>query len=423
LRRENYVRKTIGLCPVNSRAGALGLLPAAQAQEGPKPEAVGLRPDAPPYAVHGPYWVGVMEFKAETGFHPTTVAVWYPALNPDGHPEKETYFQVHRASNAPMPWQGHAISDASPDGSGGPYPLVIFAHGLFMARFTSAYLVEHLASYGFVVMAIEYADDFETARLADPDLSMYTRPKDVSWQIGYADELTGAGNTLEGMIDAQQVAVVGHSYGGNTALMAGGAQLDFNGPTSMCVQYADQTFVTDSRPEHVVCADTVRKLVNLTKLDTAPEGLWPSWGDPRVDAIVPLAPDIMSFGADSLKNITVPTMIMVGSRDQLILSDLPLYKPYLYDSLGSTSKSMVVFDNADHGIFTDTCAVAPWMIEWGVFSLCSDPVWDMDRAHDLINHFTTAFLLAALKGDTDAAAALAPDAVSFPGIEYQTTGF
>jgi hypothetical protein len=31
----------------------------------------------------------------------------------------------------------------------------------------------------------------------------------------------------------------------------------------------------------------------------------------------------------------------------------------------------------------------------------------MDRAHDLINHFTTAFLLATLKGDTDAAAALA----------------
>ena len=50
-------------------------------------------------------------------------------------------------------------------------------------------------------------------------------------------------------------------------------------------------------------------------------------------------------------------------------------------------------------------------------------VWDMNHTLDLINHFTTAFLLATLKGDTGAAAALAPDAVSFPGIQYEATGF
>jgi hypothetical protein len=47
----------------------------------------------------------------------------------------------------------------------------------------------------------------------------------------------------------------------------------------------------------------------------------------------------------------------------------------------------------------------------------------MDRAHDLINHFTTAFLLDTLKGDAAAHAALAPDAVAFPGIEYQAEGY
>ncbi len=57
------------------------------------------------------------------------------------------------------------------------------------------------------------------------------------------------------------------------------------------------------------------------------------------------------------------------------------------------------------------------------FFCCADPVWDVDRAHDLIDHFVTAFLLATLKGDAEAAAALAPDAVSFPGIAYETTGF
>jgi CubicO group peptidase (beta-lactamase class C family) len=42
---------------------------------------------------------------------------------------------------------------------------------------------------------------------------------------------------------------------------------------------------------------------------------------------------------------------------------------------------------------------------------------------DLINHFATAFLLAELKGDAEAAAALAPENVSFPGIEYQAEGY
>jgi hypothetical protein len=50
-------------------------------------------------------------------------------------------------------------------------------------------------------------------------------------------------------------------------------------------------------------------------------------------------------------------------------------------------------------------------------------VWDIDRAHDLVNHFVIAFLLAELKGDAEAAAALAPDVVSFPGIAYEAQGF
>ena len=55
------------------------------AQEGPKPEAVGLHPDAPPYALHGPYWVGTREFVIEPDSErPLPVTVWYPALDEDG---------------------------------------------------------------------------------------------------------------------------------------------------------------------------------------------------------------------------------------------------------------------------------------------------------------------------------------------------
>ena len=159
----------------------------------------------------------------------------------------------------------------------------------------------------------------------------------------------------------------------------------------------------------------------LAGLKTAPDGLWPSWGDSRVSAIVPLAAEAIDFGAESFKNVTVPALIMAGSKDRFEHAELPLYRPYIYDNLGSTTKSLVMFDGADHMIFSPTCNNSPWIAEIGLFWFCSDPVWDMDRAHDLINHFTTAFLLDVLKNDKDAHKALLPDAVTFPGIDYQTT--
>ena len=62
----------------------------------------------------------------------------------------------------------------------------------------------------------------------------------------------------------------------------------------------------------------------------------------------------------------------------------------------SAEKVLVVLEGSDHYIVGDTCDATPWLIDMGLAFVCSDPVWDMDRAHDLINHFTTAFLLATL---------------------------
>ncbi len=70
----------------------------------------------------------------------------------------------------------------------------------------------------------------------------------------------------------------------------------------------------------------------------------------------------------------------------------------------------------------NSCEVVPWLVdEFQAFSSCADPVWDKDRAHDLINHFTTAFLLDVFNSDTEAHSALLAENVSFPGITYETT--
>ncbi len=391
-------------------------LPVVFAQDA-QPEPVGLRPDAPTYALHGPYWVGTMQLQAQTVSHPTVVTLWYPALNPSALEEGITY-----------DWQGvtvvgHAIQDAAPDNSGGTYPLVIFSHGSNGAPTVAPYLMEHWASQGFVVMSIAYADNWVTPLPVEDFSSIFTRPQDVSWQIDYAESLTAKGGKLEGTINTDQIAVAGHSFGGETALLAAGAPIDF-GPESWC----DANPTTPSSPESGSANMCItgypgaqESLADLAGLKSAPEGLWPSWGDSRVDAIVPISPGLTDFSTKSLAEVMVPTLVLVGTADHWVYSDWPLYKTFSFETIGSPVKSLVEFANGDHMLVVDTCDTMPWLIDMGAYFFCADPVWDMDRAHDLMNHFTTAFLLDVLKGDEDAHAALLAENVSFPGITYETT--
>ncbi|MCA9904941.1 MAG: hypothetical protein KC547_13885, partial [Anaerolineae bacterium] len=91
--------------------------------------------------------------------------------------------------------------------------------------------------------------------------------------------------------------------------------------------------------------------------------------------------------------------------------------------VSSADKILVAFEDADHMIFGAKCDELPLFAEIGFYALCSDPVWDMDRAHDLTNHFVTAFLLTELTDDAESATALAPDAVQFTGVTYDAQGF
>jgi predicted dienelactone hydrolase len=379
----------------------------------------GLRPDAPPYAVHGPYAVGTREFVIEPDSErPLALTVWYPALNPDGLEESVTYMIEYPPALPQLPITGHALQDASPDTEHGPYPLVLFSHGAFGWRYSALYFIEHIASYGFVVMSVDHTGD-TPANMEDEGAFVrahVNRPKDITREIDFAEGLTAASGPLAGMIDTQHVAVSGDSSGGWTALLAAGARRDYTALRAWCAEYPDDVWT---------CGNLLGQeqvLADLLGLQAVPEGLWPSVGDPRIDAAVMFVPgNIPAFGKDGLAAVTVPSMVLAGSADVLLPFDQ--YAQPAYEGLGSQNKTFVVFEGGGHTMFGDSCSLAPWLTNFGLFWLCSDSVWDMDRAHDLSNHFTTAFLLATLKGDEDAAAVLAPDTASFPGITYETTGF
>lgn len=126
---------------------------------------------------------------------------------------------------------------------GGPFPVLAFSHGSTVSPKYNTVLLEHLASYGYIVVAPRHSGN------SIPDASLYfvtrgltcgilpfrpcadggsipalNRPQDVSFALDKLFDGT-LGADLKAAANQQQVGAFGWSVGGNTALMlVGGLQ-------------------------------------------------------------------------------------------------------------------------------------------------------------------------------------------------------
>ncbi len=395
------------------------LLSACQPIQAPVAGEIG--PDAPIYAPRGPFGVGFQTFvRAVESENPREIHSWYPALIPAGEEEEIEYaVQLKDPTWQPtMPpvVHGHALRNAALDAAQGPYPLVLLSHGFMLSPAWYHTLAEHYASYGFIVLAPDHPEQFDPT-FGEMWKTLIDRPAALTATLDYAEALTAPGGAMAGLIDMANVAVVGHSYGGYTALAAAGAQYDMAAYNARCAALADDD------PLAFFCMPIVpneRAMAERAGLTKTPTGLWPSFGDPRVTAIIPMAGDSYLFDQAGLAQITVPMMAIAGSAD----TGTPLAwgaQP-AYDYAASTQKSLVVLEGGEHMLFTTSCENQPWLSEHPYYEyFCFDPVWEKTQALDLIHHFSTAFLLDTLKGDQVAHATLLPNAADFPGIEFSST--
>lgn len=379
------------------------------------------RPAAPPYGVPGAYPVGSRDLETVND-PPLALKMWYPALPNDNVEEADAYsYEVKLGEPLGMVTiatsPGQAVQDAAFDLVQGPYPLVVLSPGFAIGANSYGWLAEHLASYGFVVIAPEHQETL------DPQNELWraaiTRPQDILAVFAYVDAAVEPSGDLAGLIDAEVTAVIGHSYGGYTALAAAGAQIDTASFTTHC-----EDAVRTEAPTAWLCEMLLPHLAEmayLAGLNAVSEGLWPDWSDPRVDAIVPMAGDAYFFGQVGLAQIDVPVLAIGGTLD----SDTPfLWGPQpTYEHASSSKKALLALNDAEHMIFSANCESIRWYAKLVVGEFCSDSVWNRNQAHDLVAHFTTAFLLTELKQDADAAAALAPDAVAFPSATYEAQGY
>lgn len=373
------------------------------------------------YAAQGAHAVGSQVF-ATTGAQeqPLTVRAWYPAVPSDGEqPATITYTAPNKFDEQITPGKeitsvGRALADARPEQTDEPYPLVVFSHGYALSPIVYSTLMEHYASQGYVVLAPEHNETFD-GELTEFWKELIDRPVDIHRTIDEAERLTRPGAPLAGLIDMDHVAVVGHSYGGYTALAAGGARFDFAAYRARCAA------LTADDPLGFFCSSIPHESDMATRagLDEVPSGLWPSFGDPRVTAGVSMAGDAYLFDQQGLAELEVPVMAMGGTIDD--------GTPYTwgakltYDGAASEDKTLITFPGAGHFLFADPCENLPW-VDNSVYrdAICIDAVWDT-RPLDIVEHYTTAFLRDTIDADPEARSILAGEQPRLDNVEYITT--
>lgn len=360
-------------------------------------------PDAPKLAARGAYSVGVRTVEAvnpdqlnvlavtpETPNprydRPLTLEMFYPGTVPAGQEARTTYRDVYgygpnnpERPNTPLTFAGRALRDAAPDAEGAPYPLVVLSHGYPGSRLMMTYLAENLASKGYVVAAIGHTDStFEN--VGDFSSTLVNRAKDQLFVIDEMARRSRDEGFLNGLVDADNTAVIGYSMGGYGALNAGGAG------------YSEAAASFPSLPPGA-----------LEPRITGTLG-----PDPRIKAVVAFAPwggeaalsaigipDLSFFDEAGLAGLRVPTLFIVGSQD-----DVSGYEggvKSLFEGAVNADRYMLVYQNARHNTAPNPPpAGAPNLSEYARYAEFS---WDARRINNINQHFVTAFLGRVLKGE------------------------
>jgi predicted esterase len=190
-------------------------------------DGAGLRELEPDPAARGPWDVGART--VEVGR--LTVEVWYPAPPGAGDGQPALDYDLRYAlpeSQRPLIDDARAprhpcdcSRDLPLDSDFGPYPVVIFLHGTAAWRSQSLTEVTHWASRGFVVLAADHPGLWLADTLAilcpDEPTGEYDVPGDVDAMLAALAEPSSELAFLQGAIDLERVALVGHSAGGSAA--------------------------------------------------------------------------------------------------------------------------------------------------------------------------------------------------------------
>ena len=335
------------------------------------------RPDAPALAQRGDYRVGVrtLPLVDASRQRPVHTELWYPARLEPQQTECCDYGPVawYQLSQA-LRFPGQALRDAPFEPSPQPYPVLLYAHGAPGSRLQATYLCEHLASHGFVVAAVDSAQqtygDFNEQSYV---FGLLDRPADMSFVLDALQAMP------ELPIDAEQAGIMGYSFGGYTALAACGAGLDFA-----------QLERLSERNDNIGYPLGFRDALQAKR-----DKSLGYQGDPRLRAALVFAP--WNGPILDLTQISVPLFIAVGDEDKVApyLRDAR----FIYEHAASQEVHLLRFALGSHNLFTDPCLPETRLVR-DSWRHSGEPVWDKERSGDICKHASVAFFRQQLMADT-----------------------
>ncbi len=207
----------------------------------------------------------------------------------------------------------------------GPFPVIIFSHGLGGSREGYEYLGRHWASHGLVSVHVQHLgsdkavwrlslNPLRALKRAINPVNSYNRTLDVSFALDQLRELNQNDDLLQGRLDLDRVGVAGHSYGAFTGMLLAG--------------------------QHSLDRD----------------GLPGSLADSRIKAVVvmsPPVPEIKDMLEQVYADIKLPIMHLTGTKDQTIIHHTRATERRLaFDYINGRDQYFVNFIGGDHGVFS-----------------------------------------------------------------------
>lgn len=210
------------------------------------------------------------------------------------------------------------------------FPVIVFSHGLGASRAHYGYFGEHMASWGYIVIAPTHAgsdtrglirgrergkDEDGAVKpggrllgsLDDPD-NLKDRPGDVSFVI---DQLS-SNAALRNVADTSKIGVAGHSFGAYTAMTIGGMVIDL------------------------------------------PDAKAQSFRDERVKAVLPMSPEgpgTMGIHPGAWDKFGAPVLFLTGTRDYGQGERSATWRRAGFENVRTADDYLVTLNGATHMTF------------------------------------------------------------------------
>ncbi len=272
---------------------------------------------------------------------PMTTHIFYPTISERSAP------LLLGAPNNPVFNAGDVAFEAQPVND--KLPLVIMSHGTGGSAPQLLWLAEALVKEGYLVAAVNHHGNtaFESDKYPEGYLLWWERSQDL---VEVRQQLLQDA-TWGSRIDSKNVAVIGFSLGGYTALSVSGGVTDKALFDAYCERATDD-FSCQPQPEFSSVLEAFELVKDTPQVLTSNRRQQARYRLPNLKAVVTIAPAIVhAFKPESLRAVEIPTLLLVGSEDRIAQSSANAE----YAHMLIPNSEFIMLEGAHHYAFLSQC--------------------------------------------------------------------